>query len=288
MRRFKTVKGTTKRLFAFLFCLFISHLLLGQGRTITGKVTSQNEEEALQGATISIKNSKAATTTQANGTFSINAPANAVLVVSMVGYENKEIAVGNQSTLNVSLTSLSKALDDVVVIGYGTVKKSDVTGSVVSIKASELTQGANINVQQMLEGRASGVQITRSTGEPGSAMSVKIRGVTSITAGNDPLYVIDGMPVNDGAPVTGVGAFFASQPPRNPLNSLNPADIASIEILKDASATAIYGSRGANGVVLITTKSGSANKLTINWNSYYGIQKVARQEKISLQHNTMI
>ncbi len=279
MRSFKTIV-TRSRPFVFLmFCAFISHIALAQTSTITGRVQSEKDNELLQGVTVTNKNSKAATSTDANGRFSIAATRNAVLVFSIVGYESKEVPVSNKTNLDVVLTSTVKALDDVVVIGYGTVKKSDVTGSVVSVKASELTSGANVNVQQMLAGRASGVQISQKSGEPGSAMSVQIRGVTSITAGNDPLYVIDGMPVNDGAPVSGAGAFFSGSTPRNPLNSLNPSDIASIEILKDASATAIYGSRGANGVVIITTKTGTANKMTVNLNSYYGVQQVAKKEK---------
>jgi TonB-dependent starch-binding outer membrane protein SusC len=147
---------------------------------------------------------------------------------------------------------------------------------VVSLKAKDLTPGANVNVEQTLLGRAAGVQVYQKSGEPGSAMSVKIRGASSITAGNDPLYVIDGMPVNNMAPVGGSGAGFVATPnPRNPLNSLNPADIESIEILKDASATAIYGSRGSNGVVMITTKKGASGKLTIGYNAYYGQQQVS-------------
>ena len=278
MRNSKNVAGRINGFLLFVFCLLATQLVFAQTRTITGKVNS-DKNEPLQGVTVSVKNSGIATNTNAGGIFSITADPKAVLVFSMVGFEPKELSTANQANVNVVLASSAKVLDDIVVIGYGTVKKSDVTGSVVSIKASELTQGANVNVQQLLQGRASGVQISQKSGEPGSAMSVQIRGVTSITAGNDPLYVIDGMPVNDGAPAAGTGSFFANATPRNPLNSLNPSDIASIEILKDASATAIYGSRGANGVVLITTKSGSVNKLTITLNSYYGFQKVAKKEK---------
>ncbi len=279
MRSLMIALSRTKKCIFFVPLLFAVQFVSAQQRTVTGKVSSNETNEALTGVTITVKNSTRATSTNSTGTFSILAEPNAVLIFTMVGFEAKEISVANKSSLDVVLGTATKAMDEVVVVGYGTVKKSDVTGAVVSLKASELTSGANVNVQQMLQGRAAGVQITQKSGEPGSAMSVQIRGVTSITAGNDPLYVIDGMPVNDGAPATGVGAFFANATPRNPLNSLNPSDIASIEILKDASATAIYGSRGANGVVLITTKSGSSNKLTINFNSYYGFQKVAKKEE---------
>jgi TonB-linked SusC/RagA family outer membrane protein len=277
MRSLRDTLTRTKNAVFLVLLLFAMQSISAQTRTVSGKVSS-DKNEPLSGVTVTIKNSNRATSTNANGTFSITAERNAVLVFSMVGFEGKELPA-NEPTVNVIMQTATKAMDEVVVVGYGTVKKSDVTGAVVSLKASELTSGANVNVQQMLQGRAAGVQITQKSGEPGSAMSVQIRGVTSITAGNDPLYVIDGMPINDEPPATGVGAFFANATPRNPLNSLNPSDIASIEILKDASATAIYGSRGANGVVLITTKSGSSNKLTINFNSYYGFQKVAKKEE---------
>ena len=163
-----------------------------------------------------------------------------------------------------------------VVVGYGSVRKSDLTGSVASIKQKDFTPGAIVNVQQALQGRVAGVQVYQKSGEPGSAMSVKIRGASSITAGNDPLYVIDGMPVNNEAAIGGSGPGFVGTPnPRNPLNSLNPSDIESIEVLKDASATAIYGSRGSNGVVLITTKRGDAGSMKVNYSMQYGQQKIA-------------
>ncbi|MEL7343057.1 MAG: TonB-dependent receptor plug domain-containing protein, partial [Bacteroidota bacterium] len=186
--------------------------------------------------------------------------------------------VGEQKTIDVALAPSDSYLDEVVVIGYGTVRKSDLTGSVASIKADDLTPGANISVEQMLQGRTAGVLISQKSGEPGSAMSVKIRGASSISAGNEPLYVIDGLPVNNAAVISGTGAgFVGSQNPRNPLNGLNPNDIESIEILKDASATAIYGARGANGVVLITTKKGSGGELRVTYDGYYGMQTVANQ-----------
>jgi len=255
---------------------FCNFPIYAQSGNITGKVTGENGE-GLPGVTVLIKGTNIGTATDAAGNFSLDAPSNAgTLIVSFIGYVTQEVAINNRTTINVALASDAKALEEVVVVGYGTVKKSDVTGAVVSLKASELTPGANVNVQQLMQGRASGVQISQRSGEPGSAMSVKIRGASSISAGNDPLYVIDGLPVNDGAPVSGTGANFTANPnPRNPLNSLNPTDIESIEILKDASATAIYGSRGANGVVLITTKRGASGSVKVNYNGYYGIQKVA-------------
>jgi len=264
--------------------LLMMHLLLccatlvnAQSRTVSGKVTSAEKGEPLQQVTVLVKGTNTTTHTNANGNFSITVPGNnAVLIFYYVNYTTKEVPVGNSSDLQVTMELKNESLGEVVVVGYGTVKKSDLTGSVVSLKSKDLTPGANINVEQALQGRASGVQVYQKSGEPGSAMSVKIRGASSITAGNDPLYVIDGMPVNNLAPVTGSGAGFVATPnPRNPLNSLNPADIESIEILKDASATAIYGSRGSNGVVIITTKKGAAGKLKISYNTYFGVQKVA-------------
>jgi TonB-dependent SusC/RagA subfamily outer membrane receptor len=204
-----------------------------------------------------------------------------VLVVSYVNYITQEVAPKSDATINITLEPDDGKLGEVVVIGYGTVKKSDVTGSVVSLKAKDLNPGANLNVEQSLLGRAAGVQVYQKSGEPGSAMSVKIRGASSITAGNDPLYVVDGMPVNNLTPVAGSSAGFVATPnPRNPLNSLNPADIESIEILKDASATAIYGSRGSNGVVIITTKKGASGRLKVGYNAYYGSQTCSTDNNI--------
>lgn len=253
-----------------------------QSRTVTGKVTAAKSGDPLPDVTVMVKQSNTAVTTNSGGAFTIKvANDNAVLVVSYVNYKTQEVAVRNYATLNISLEPADNALGEVVVVGYGTVKRTDVTGSVVSLKAKDLTPGANVNVEQSLLGRAAGVQVYQKSGEPGSAMSVKIRGASSITAGNDPLYVIDGMPVNNLSPVSGSSAGFVATPnPRNPLNSLNPADIESIEILKDASATAIYGSRGSNGVVMITTKKGSSGRIKVGYNAYYGTQKVANSLKL--------
>ena len=274
----KTVSPGRHTCLLLFFLIFFSSLS-AQTRVVSGKITSSVSHEPLAGVTVSVKSSGTATTTNESGEFSISVNgSNAVLVLTSVGYASRDVPVAGTDLRSIELVPASASMDEVIVIGYGSVKRGDVTGSVVSLKASELTPGANVNVQQMLQGRAAGVQITQKSGEPGSAMNVQIRGVTSITAGNDPLYVIDGMPVNNEAPVAGTGAFFSGATPRNPLNSLNPADIASIEILKDASATAIYGSRGANGVVIITTKSGSVNRMSVNFNSYYGQQRVAKKE----------
>lgn len=279
MKRKTTIALLRLRLLTTAALLFFSLAALAQGRTVTGKVTDAQTGQPLSGATVTVKGTNRATKTAEDGTYSIQVDGNgSVLVISNVGYGNTEMAVRNNASVNMQLEPSAGALGEVVVIGYGTVRKSDVTGSVTSIKAKDLTPGANVSVDQALAGRAAGVQVYQKSGEPGSSISVKVRGISSITGGNDPLYVIDGMPVNNGSPVTATGDRFPSNPnPRNPLNSLNPSDIESIEILKDASATAIYGSRGSNGVVLITTKRGAQGRLNVNYNTYYGIQKVARK-----------
>lgn len=271
----KRTSQTVARLLIVKLLLFSALLANAQSRIVKGKVRSA--DKALARVTVLLKGSNTRTTTDADGNYSIQVPGNnAVLMFFLADYTTREIPVSDQNSLDVLLELKNENLGEVVVVGYGTVKKSDVTGAVVSLKSKDLTPGANINVEQTLMGRASGVQVYQKSGEPGSAMSVKIRGASSITAGNDPLYVIDGMPVNNLPPVTGSGAGFVATPnARNPLNSLNPSDIESIEILKDASATAIYGSRGSNGVVMITTKKGKSGKLSVNYSAYYGTQKAA-------------
>lgn len=277
MKEIKTIARTGTLFISLL--LFTALRLSAQNHAVTGKVTAAKTGDPLPGVTVTVKDTKVVTATDNSGHFSVNVPSdNAVLVFSYVNYTLQEISVKNKKDINVSLELSDASMNEVVVIGYGTVKKTDVTGSVVSLKAKDLTPGANMNVEQSLLGRAAGVQVYQKSGEPGSAMSVKIRGASSITAGNDPLYVIDGMPVNNSAPASSSSAGFVATPnPRNPLNSLNPADIESIEILKDASATAIYGSRGSNGVVMITTKKGASGKLKIGYNAYYGQQKVSNK-----------
>ena len=251
-------------------------------QTVSGTVSASKTGETLVGITVSIKGTQTATATNVQGHYSIKTnSANDVLVFSYVGYTSQEIPVNGQSTINVKMEEEARSINEVVVVGYGTVRKSDLTGAVTSLKASELTKAANLNVQQALLGRSSGVQVYQKSGEPGSAMSVQVRGITSITGNNDPLYVIDGMPVNDGVAVGGAAPAGTTNNPNNrtALSSLNPADIASIEILKDASATAIYGSRGANGVVLITTKRGSSGKMTVAYNVTYGTQQAAHLQR---------
>jgi TonB-dependent starch-binding outer membrane protein SusC len=224
---------------------------------VNGRVTD-NQSNAIPGANILIKGTTLGTSTDAEGKFSINVPdANAVLVISFIGYTSKEITVGAQTEINVVLEADVKQLNEVVVVGYGTQKKASVTGAISSVSAKEITAQPVVSVSQALQGRIAGVTVVNN-GSPGEAPVIRIRGVGTINNAS-PLFVVDGFPTSD-------------------LNSFNPKDIESVDVLKDASAAAIYGSRAANGVVLITTKRGANNKkLTVNFDSYYGVEKPWRQ-----------
>lgn len=266
--------------FTFLFTLSLSYqpAVLAQdtqSKTITGKITSPSGDP-IAGASVQVKGSSVGTSANEKGEFSITvAGAKSTLVISNVGYKNKEFSIKNQSSINVVLEEDKNELSQVVIIGYGTVKKSDLTGSVSSIKADELKAVPVTSFDQAMQGRAAGVQVTQTSGKPGAEASIRIRGTSSINAGNEPLYVIDGLLVSsDGGDMT-TGVTLG--PRIGALSAINPSDIESIEILKDASATAIYGSRGANGVVLITTKRGKAGKGTVSFDMYYGQQEVAHK-----------
>lgn len=259
-----------------LFFSFISAVSSGQGseKKITGKVTTTSGE-FLSNVSVRLKGTSNGTVTDSKGAFTIVVPLNATLVFSHVGYKVQEIVVKSQTNVDITLEEEQNELSQVVVIGYGTVKKSDLTGSVASVKSDELKAVPVTSFDQALQGRAAGVQVTQESGKPGAETSIRIRGTTSINAGNEPLYVIDGMLINsDGGDMT-TGVTLG--PRIGALAAINPNDIESIEILKDASATAIYGSRGANGVVLITTKRGKSGTGTVTFDSYYGIQEVAHK-----------
>ncbi|MFD1142032.1 SusC/RagA family TonB-linked outer membrane protein [Larkinella insperata] len=238
-------------------------------KTITGTVTSETGE-GLPGVSVVIQGTTRGTTTDAQGSYRIVVPTDeTTLIFSFVGYVSQEQIVKARSLINVQLVPDTKSLNEVVVVGYGQVKKSDLTGAVASVPVEELRKVAVTSLDQALQGRAAGVQITQNSGAPGGSTSIRIRGGNSIQGDNEPLYVIDGIPFkNDGA---GSGSSF------NVLSTLNPSDIESISVLKDASSTAIYGSRGANGVVIITTKRGKAGKSTISLETYYGVQNVRRK-----------
>ena len=245
-----------------------NHYVQVAPQKISGTVTDENNV-GMPGVTIAKKGSTAGTNSDANGKFSIEVNAGDVLVFSFVGYKNQEIKIGAQSILNVQLAPDNKALEEVVVTGYGVQKKVDFLGSATSIKAATIQEMPVTSVESAMQGRMTGVQVQQSSGQPGAGISIRVRGVTSIAGGNEPLFVIDGVPQynNDNRAMNGMASFNAN-------------DIESIEVLKDASATAIYGSRGANGVVQIITKSGKAGKNQVSYESAYTHQQV--QKKLNL------
>jgi len=244
-----------------------------QQPAVKGKVTDA-AGQALPGVTVVVKGTTQGTITNSDGEYSIlNIPPNSILVFSFVGMRTEEVAVGNQTTINVTLEEETIGIDEVVAIGYGTVRKSDLTGSVSSVKAEELQATPITSIDQGLVGRAAGVMVTQTSGMPGAIASIRVRGTSSLQGGNEPLYVIDGFPVYNG---TGFGNTGGSTR-YSGLSTINPSDIESIEILKDASATSIYGARAANGVVLITTKSGRRGTDLITFDATYGVQSVVKK-----------
>ncbi len=268
----------------FLLLFLISPHLIAQNITVTGKVISGEENEALPGANVVEKGTTNGTITDVDGNYSITVSGNATLVFSSVGFVSEEIDVGNQSVINITLTADIQELKELVVIGYGTQKKSDLTGAVGSLSSEELNSQPITSVEQGLQGRMAGVNVTNNSSAPGGGISVKIRGTTSILNGSEPLYVIDGFPVTGQSQFnTDAGRGLDSSTgsnytvSQNPLATINPADIASIEVLKDASAAAIYGVRGANGVILITTKRGEKGAPRVSYNGYVGVQSNAKE-----------
>lgn len=250
-----------------------------QDTEVSGTVVDAETENVLPGVNILVKGTTQGTSTDADGTYTLNVPSLAdTLVFSFVGYETKEIPIDGRNEINVSLVSSTMKGEEVVVVGYGSVQKSDLTGSLSSIKESDFNPGANTSVGGLIQGKVAGARVVESSGEPGGGFSINIRGASSVNAGTGPLYVVDGVPIENQAAQAGTGAgFVGDRSPRSEISSLNPADIESIEILKDASATAIYGSRGANGVVLITTKSGREGQLQVDYNGYIGIQNPSNE-----------
>ncbi|MFC4210251.1 SusC/RagA family TonB-linked outer membrane protein [Pedobacter lithocola] len=236
-------------------------LLLGYAyaqTNITGKV-NDTKGEPIPGVSVRVKGSQTATSTDTNGKYVISASPTSVLIFTLVGSKPSEVTVGNRTTVNVSLSESQNDLNDVVVIGYGTKKKIDLTGSVNSLQSDEITKARATNAQEAMQGRLPGVDIKRSSGKPGADFSIEIRGANSITGNTQPLYVIDGIPVGQNGSAT------------NPINDINPSDIERIDVLKDASSTAIYGSRGSNGVILVTTKRGSKGTTKITYDAFVGI-----------------
>ncbi|HAS41625.1 MAG TPA: SusC/RagA family TonB-linked outer membrane protein [Microscillaceae bacterium] len=270
---YSVAKHLTKKCHKLLGLALVFCLLQAQAfaqTQISGKITD-NKGEPLPGATILEKGTNNGAATAADGTYTITVQSGATLIISFVGYASQEIEVGAQTTINVTLLD-DVALKEVVVVGYGTQKKSDVTGVVTKIDTDKFNKGPIVSPDQLINGKIAGVQIQSNSGEPGGQVKVRIRGGTSVNASNEPLYVIDGVPVDNAA--INPGGF---QDGRNPLNFLNPNDIESFTVLKDASATAIYGSRGNNGVILITTKRGKAGQGRLSYNNWFSFSTIARK-----------
>jgi iron complex outermembrane receptor protein len=236
-------------------------------RILRGRITDAATGAGLSGASITLKGASTSVLTDATGNFSLTIPDDrAVIVVSFIGYSSQEITVGNRASVDVRLQSASSDLTQVVVMGYGTQSKRDVTGAVKSVKAEAFNRGIVNNPQQLIQGKVAGVNVVSASGEPGASNGITIRGPGGVRTGSTPLFVVDGIPLDNSG--TGNG---------DPLNFINPADIESMDVLKDASATAIYGARGANGVILITTKKGKAGTSTMNYTTSLGLSKIARK-----------
>ena len=260
------------RLILFMF-LCVQGTLLAQ-ITVTGKIVDATGP--IPGVNVLVKGTQNGASSDFDGLYTLNnVAADAVLIFSYVGFQTQEIPVANQSVIDVTMSEDAAELAQVVVIGYGSVRKKDATGAVDAITAEGFKEIAAPSPAQLLQGKVSGVQVTQASGEPGSGVNIRVRGSASLRAGNNPLVVIDGVPI-DGQDISpqGVSVFGASTP-RNPLNFINQNDIESINILKDASATAIYGSRGANGVLLITTKRGKTDMPEVTFNSSFGLSTLS-------------
>lgn len=253
-----------KHLLAVCVLLFgLLNSVSAQTRPVKGKITDKSTGENLVGVSVSIKNTSTGTMTDAQGNFSINVTAAAQnLVISYIGYTRQEVAISGKDRVEVALEPVATQLNEVVAIGYGTVRKRDLTGAVSSVTAKQMADVPLNSAAEALAGRLAGVQVTASEGSPNASIRIRVRGGGSITQDNSPLYVIDGVQVEDG------------------ISTLSPQDIESIDVLKDAASTAIYGARGANGVVLITTKSGRNAAPRINYNGFIGFNKLAKELKV--------
>jgi len=243
------------------FLLFCSVFAFGQARTVTGTVTDSVNNHPIGNVSVQVQGTGTGTVTDVNGNFSISVPSNSsVLVFSFTGMETQQVTVGDKSTVNVHMSSVSGTLNEVVVIGYGTARKSDLTGSVATVKGDQLMDRPVPNVTQALQGKVAGVDVSVNSNAPGAGAKVRVRGIGSINSNIDPLYVVDG--------VIGVDP-----------NSINPNDVASLEVLKDASSTAIFGARGANGVIIITTKRGRRGGTTVSYDGNVNMVDLYRHLK---------
>ncbi|MBT1689997.1 SusC/RagA family TonB-linked outer membrane protein [Dawidia soli] len=272
----KPLPNLCRRLSGLLvWLLLMGPLAHAQLATVSG-VVKDPAGNAIPGANVLVKDTNTGTITNSDGVYRIDVAPDAVLQFRFIGYTSQDIAVNNQTTVNVTLVEDVSTLSEVVVIGYGEVRKSDLTGSVGGVTAKDLSLTGISNITQALQGRIAGVQVNQSDGAPGAGISIQVRGANSFSSSTEPLYVIDGIPFTSGNSPTS-NTERGERQMLNPMGFINPQDIESIQVLKDASATAIYGSRGANGVVLITTKKGRAGEDKIEFNVNYGISQVVKQ-----------
>lgn len=254
--------------FLTLLLALLVQVTFAQEKTVTGTVSDASGP--LPGVTVLLKGTKTGTTSDFDGKFSVKANTGNVLVFSFVGMQTAERTVGASNVINVTMQESAESLEEIVIMGYGSQRKTEITGSTVQVNADAIAQVPVSTVDQVLQGKVAGLVFSGNSGTPGSASDIRIRGVSSITAGNEPLYVIDGVPMNNNnVSATAAGSSLSA------LSSINSANIESITVLKDASATAAYGARGANGVIVITTKGGKSGKTTFNYSSSYGISNDA-------------
>lgn len=273
---------TLKRLlpaFAALLLALCTITASAQEKAVTGKVTDSKDGSPVIGASVLPKGSPSGgTTTGPDGTYRLAVGPNVtMIIVSFVGYGTQEISIVGKTAVDVALAASGSNLNEVVVVGYGTARKRDLTGAVASVKAKDFNQGVINAPDQLIQGKVAGVQVTNNTGAPGGATTVRIRGISSIRSGNSPLWVIDGVPLSGGSAAPGLGSPLGGAPGENPLNFINPNDIASIDVLKDASATAIFGSRGANGVVMVTTKKGQTGAPKVEFGASLGMSSLLKR-----------
>lgn len=272
-----TPKRFIKAMLLPVVMLFAFQVTFAQDKTVSGKVTDSRDGSPVAGASVTAKGTNVGTSTGADGSFKLSVPSSATtLVITSVGFAKQEVAISDNMTIGL-LGASGSTMSEVVVTGYGTARKKDLTGAVTSVKAKDFNQGIFASPDQLIQGKVAGVQVVNTSGAPGGAATIRIRGVGSIRSGNSPLVVVDGVPLSGGSAAPGNGTPLGGTPADNPLNFINPSDIASMDVLKDASATAIFGSRGANGVIMITTKKGSTGAPKIEFNTSIGASNLLRK-----------
>ena len=281
-------------LMCFITLFAFAGQMMGQQKTITGRVVDALNE-GMPGVNVQVKGTTSGTITNIDGDFSISVPnTKSVLVFTFIGYVKQEVAVGNQTKLNIQMNVDTLSLDVVVVVAYGTARKGDLTGALTTMRPDANEAAKAVSIDNLLEGKVAGLVVSTASSNPGAASSITIRGASSLRGDNQPLYVIDNIPQASTGEFSSSGISGDFQIAQDPLSSLNPADIEDITILKDASSTAIYGSRGANGVILITTKKGKEGKAKVNASATFTIANASRLlemmnlEEYAAYHNSRI